>query len=162
MAGPDAPGVHSTVSRRSIGASIASFGGAQFVLAASSVVRLPLLASVLGQGRFGLNFVIGNLAPFLLAFAGGIRIASRSLVAQQRGAAASATIPGTVATMQRLARNAALMLGAGGIALTFLLPLHRWLGVGRLVSPAEFDLSIAVTIVLCAGSCLGAVGWGKL
>ncbi len=150
------------VSRRSVSATMVSFGGAEFAIAASSVVRLPLLASVLGQGRFGLNFVVGNLAPFLLAFAGGVRIASRALVAQQRGAAAGATIAPTVAWMQRVAVRAALGLGAVGVALTYVLPLHSWLGVGSLVSAAEFDASIAVTIAVCAGSCIGAVGWGKL
>ncbi|HEY3832841.1 MAG TPA: hypothetical protein VGO03_11145 [Acidimicrobiia bacterium] len=150
------------VSRRSVSTSIASFGGAQFAIAASSVVRLPLLASVLGQGRFGLNFVVGNLAPFLLAIAGGVRIASRALVAQQRGAKANSTIAPTMARMNLVALRAAFGLAAAGIALTYILPLHHWLGAGSLVSEGEFNASIAVTIALCAGACLGAVGWGKL
>src|SRR3954447_21325764 len=86
------PSTDVVVSRRSLWATMVSFGGAQGVIAASSLVRIPLLAGVLGQARLRLNFVIRSPAPFLLAIAGGVRSASRNLVAQQRGAAAGRTI----------------------------------------------------------------------
>ena len=98
---------------------MASFGSAQAVIAASSIVRIPVLANVLGQGRLGLNFVVGNLAPFLLAFAGGVRIASRNLVAEQRGAASDGATLSTAVRMHRVALRLALGVAALGIAIRY-------------------------------------------
>ena len=54
------------VSKRSLSTTMASFGSAQAVIAAVLDRAHPkMLANVLGQGRLGLNFVVGNLAPFL-------------------------------------------------------------------------------------------------
>ncbi len=154
--------VESLSPKRQALVTAASFGGMQALIAVSAFVRIPFVVTALGTGGYGLNTLVGNTAPVLLATAAGLRIASRTIVAEQIGAGSPALIDLTKRTMRRIGWRALLWQLLLTLPLSWILPFYLWFHGTGITSMTQLQVSMFLASAMCGFAIVGAVAWGGL
>jgi O-antigen/teichoic acid export membrane protein len=139
--------------------SVASLAAAQLAIGVSSLVRIPFVVRALGTEGYGIYFVLGNVAPVLLATGAGVRAASRAAAGEAQGVAERDRIVGASLAI------ALILAGVEGAALLgvpVVLPWRSWLSAGNLLSHAEVVGVLIGYVVICALAIPGGSAWGVL
>ncbi len=142
--------------------AVGSFGLAQTLVAASALIRLPIISGAIGSSGLGLIFISGAIIPILLVVAVGLRTASRLLCAEELGRRSIRGASLARHEASSLAWACALCIGAVGLLLSLALPLQGWFGAESVASPAEIHMLFGGSIIMSCLAYPGAVWWGAL
>lgn len=159
--GRQTPASSTSVKRQAL-VTTAAFTGVQGLIAVSSFIRIPLVVTALGTKGYGLNTLVGSTVPILLATAGGMRIASRTIVSEQVGGEDPSLLELTKATIRRQGWWVMGWQLLITLPLSWILPFYYWFHAEGIASATQFELSMLCSSLMCGFAVVGSVAWGGL